>query len=390
RMVYDLNPVSEEFTDFNETLSNAFEVNSVKHIPNAGLNFEGEKLRIGFNVGLLNTSLETNNLLMDISFDNNYNNLYLNSTVRYEYKKGASLFFRYSNDTDIPSIRQLQPVPDVSNPLNIIVGNPELEPTFQQNFWLRLHNFDFASRTGIFANASLSFSENEVVPYTIIGEDLVRTTTYRNVDGGLNARIGGNYRKTIKKKETEFEFGLGTYANYRKEIGFTNAVLYNADSYRIYPGISLGLNYNDLLEIDLDYDLTYVYTNYDISNNREAEYLNHGISLESTSYWPKNWVFGNDISFNHYGNIPEGFDNTSLLWNMSLGYKFLDDDATIKLRVYDLLNENISTSRRAGQNFIQSETSLILEQYFMLSFTYKISKFGGKDPNESGNNIFID
>ena len=74
---------------------------------------------------------------------------------------------------------------------------------------------------------------------------------------------------------------------------------------------------------------------------------------------------------------------------MSLGYKFLNDDATLKVKVYDLLNENVSTRRSTGEDYVQDTEELILEQYVMLSFTYKLSKFGGKDPNRKGGGRMI-
>ena len=69
-----------------------------------------------------------------------------------------------------------------------------------------------------------------------------------------------------------------------------------------------------------------------------------------------------------------------------MGYQFLDDDATIKIKVYDMLNQNIDTRRTIGDDFIQDTSNLILTQYAMLSFTYKLDKFGGANPNERRRN----
>ena len=69
----------------------------------------------------------------------------------------------------------------------------------------------------------------------------------------------------------------------------------------------------------------------------------------------------------------------------SLGYKFLKDKATVKLKAYDILNQIIDTRRSITQDFVADTSSLVLQQYFMLSFTYKLSKFGGKDPNDNDN-----
>ena len=363
----------------NTVLSNDFEVKSMKHIPNAGLNYEGKKWRMGFNMGLLNTSLENENFLAQSSFDKTYNNLYLSTNLRYEMARGKSMYAYYRNDTDIPSIRQLQPVPNITDPLNIVIGNPELKPTYSHQINLGYHNFDFATRSGMNIYASVTFSEDQVVPYSVT-QDLVTTTTFRNLDGGVSAYAGTSYSKRFKKGVNEFNYRAGLNANLNRQVGFSNTVKYRADRFGLSPSIRLGYNYGEVLEINPRYSLDYNKTSYDINNSREEEYINHSVGLEATTYWPKSVVFGNDISFNSYGNVAAGFDATSLLWNMSLGYKFWNDDATIKAKVYDLLNENVSTRRTTGEDYVQDTQELILEQYFMLSFTYKLSKFGGKPP----------
>ncbi len=79
-----------------------------------------------------------------------------------------------------------------------------------------------------------------------------------------------------------------------------------------------------------------------------------------------------------------GFDNSAFLWNLSIGYKFLKDNATLKFKVYDMLNENVSAQRIVGNDFIQDTQNLILQQYAMLSFTYKLSNFGGASGPQQG------
>jgi len=140
----------------------------------------------------------------------------------------------------------------------------------------------------------------------------------------------------------------------------------------------------ELVELTPRYGLSYNLSTYDMNLDREEEYTNHTIGFEATTYWPENLVFGNDISYNYFGNVAPGFDPTAILWNVSLGYQFLDEKATLKVKVYDLLNENVSTSRTTGQDFVRDTEELILKQYFMLSFTYKLDKFGGASNSRRG------
>ncbi len=160
-------------------------------------------------------------------------------------------------------------------------------------------------------------------------------------------------------------------------MGFTNSVLYNAERYTVRPSISFTWALEDYFSFAPGYQLAFTDSRYDINANRNESFTNHTISLEATTFWPKNVVIGNDISYNYFGNMSPGFDNSAFLWNLSIGYKFLKDNATLKFKVYDMLNENVSSQRIVGNDFIQDTQNLVLQQYAMLSFTYKISNFGG-------------
>ncbi|SKB84675.1 CarboxypepD_reg-like domain-containing protein [Salegentibacter holothuriorum] len=377
RYVYESEGAVGTYNSLNQLLSSDFEVISRRHIPSLGLNYEGETWRINTNFGLLHTSLENNNFLESTTFENTYDNLFMRAEVRYEIERSKSLSIRYDTDVNIPSINQLQPVVNRTNPLNIIVGNPELSPTYEQNIRLNYRNYNFATRTGVFSWLRASFTNNNVVSVTTINEDLVRNTTYTNVDGAVNLNLGSFYSKQYKVDGREFRYRAGLNGNYNKNIGFTNAVQYKAERYSVSPSIRLTYGIEELFDLNPSYELTYNSTKYDINANRNEDFINHRIGFEATSYWPKNVVFGNDISYNYFGNVSPGFDNTSLLWNMSLGYQFLNDDATLKVTVFDVLDQNIDTRRTIGDDFIQDSSSLILTQYAMLSFTYKLSNFGG-------------
>ena len=382
RNVFDA--VDGNYTNFNELLSNDFEVKSYTHTPNAGINYEGEVWRVDTEIGLLSTSLETDNFINEVNFDNTYNNIFVDADIRYSIERSKSISLGYSTNADVPSVRQLQPVEDRTNPLNIIVGNPELKPTFNQRVNFNFRNFDFATRSGFFGYMYANFTDNQVVATSSV-EDFVRTTTYTNVDGVINGNLGGTYSKTFKKDARELRLRLRMNTGYNRNVGFINAVKYKSDQLSISPGFEMTYAIDELLEINPGYTLNYNDIAYDINSGRDQSYTNHTLSLETTTYWPENVVFGNDISYNQFGNVAPGFDNTSLLWNMSLGYQFLKDNATLKVKVYDLLDQNVDTRRLVGDDYIQDVNNLVLQRYAMLSFTYKLSNFGGgKAPQRRG------
>ena len=55
--------------------------------------------------------------------------------------------------------------------------------------------------------------------------------------------------------------------------------------------------------------------------------------------------------------------------------------AEIRLQVFDMLKQNVGISRNTSQNYIQDVSYKVLNRYWLLSFTYNISRFAGKSIN---------
>ncbi|MBZ9627357.1 outer membrane beta-barrel protein [Psychroflexus sp. CAK1W] len=382
RSVFDFDENTSLYSNFNAELSNEFKVKGETHIPSVGLRYEGDKLRTGFNLGLLNTQLRTENLIQNIEFNNDFNNLFASANLRYEFERSKRIGVYYRNSNNIPSIQQLQPVSIQTDPLNIIRGNPDLKPSFNQDININFNNFDFKTRSGYGFYMSYSYVTDQVVSVSVTDEDLIRRTTYDNVSGAQNANLNFYYSKQLKSEnEDTYRLRGNISGQYTKNLGFTNGQQFESENYVVSPYLGVTYEKEQVITLNPGFGLDYNLRNFNLNSNRDEEFTNLNFSLEATTYWPKNVVFGNDITYFKYGNVAADFRSTSLQWNMSLGYQFADDDATLKFKVFDLLDENIGTRRQTGDDFVQDTDQLILERYFMLSFTYKFSKFGGKDPN---------
>jgi vacuolar-type H+-ATPase subunit D/Vma8 len=71
---------------------------------------------------------------------------------------------------------------------------------------------------------------------------------------------------------------------------------------------------------------------------------------------------------------------------MSVGKKFLKSKkGELKLSVFDLLKQNRSISRDVTETYIEDVRNQVLQQYFMLTFSYNLRNFGTvAKPNGNG------
>jgi hypothetical protein len=107
------------------------------------------------------------------------------------------------------------------------------------------------------------------------------------------------------------------------------------------------------------------------------------VNVQVTNYWPKNWIFGNDFGYTYNSNIAEGFKKDFYLWNTSLSYSFFEKKLMAKVKVYDVLNQNLSSTRTISATSIRDEENIVLRRYVMFSLTYKLEKFGAKEKKPS-------
>lgn len=387
---FDFNDIEEDFTDFNTELSTDFEYRDSRSIPRIGATYNGEKFYSRLDVGYNIRTLENNDLLRpQFNVERQFKNIEASYRVNYRFSPKASLYGGYSLRNNPPAIRQLQAFTDVSNPLSIVIGNPNLEPSNRHGFYGGYNGFDWQKRTGFYARINASFTNNQVVSKTVIDpETLVRTTTYENVDGNYNFGFSATYSKEVKMDTLKsVKFNLRARYNRSRNINFNNNVQYASTVNAITPRFGVDFIWNKLMDIKPYYELVISNNAYDIDAFEDRNFTSHNAGIRTATFLPKKLEWENDIRFNYNPNVAEGFQKSAWFWNSTLTYSLLKDKGLISLKVYDLLNQNTNARRIATQDYIQDSQSTVLRQYFMLGFSYKFNSLGSK--GETGDDDFF-
>ena len=305
----------------------------------------------------------------------------VNGYLSYRFSKSKSVYMNYRYNVSLPSANQILPVINLSNPLNTITGNPDLEPTKRNNFYLGYNNYDYATRSGFYLYSGATIYNNQIVSSTVFDDSAKRTTTFENTGTTYNGYLGFSWDKSIKKEGNVFKYSFGIDSNYGLSKGLTNNEAYEAEALSLNPSIQLSWEYGELFTITPSYNYSYSNTNFKNYSIDKLSNFVHNLKLETTSYWPKHFVFGNDFGYTYNSNIADGFKKDFYLWNMSLGYNFFNDKLLAKVKVYDLLDQNVNATRTVTPTAIQDIENTVLKRYAMFSLTYKIEKFGGKKKN---------
>ena len=307
-------------------------------------------------------------------------------TAQFNYKwtRQHNLRLRYNGNTSQPSVTQLSPVEDVSNPLNITVGNPDLKPSFEHRLNLRYQNFNPEKNRhmGMFGN--ISYLNNDIISTTTT--DLAtgaKETTYQNVSGNWNANV--RMMMNLPLKNIKFSVFSMTFASYNNSNGFANTKLDDVItiekniSKRTNLGETLGLNYrSDLFDFGVRGNINYNNVKNTLEGQRDQEYFNYGGNANTTIYLPWDFSIESDINYSTNTGYADGFTQDEWLWNASMSKQiFKAKNGTIRFKIYDILQQRSNISRSVTSNYIRDTTTNTLTSYFMVHFVYRFNIFKG-------------
>ncbi|MDD7888090.1 outer membrane beta-barrel protein [Flavivirga sp. 57AJ16] len=378
KSTFDFDSINNQYSTFNSRLSTDFMYNNIRNKPAVALSYVGGKWNTRIESGYVFQTLENQDKLRpNLNLKRDYNALELFGFLNYKFNPNEYIYARYQLQNKPPEINQIQPYEDITNPLNIIVGNPDLKPTSTHTIAVGFNKFNIQKGTGFNTRAILNFMENQVITKSIVNDDLVNNTTFTNIDGNYNLFLVASYNKKIQIDPVRsLKLNIGTNSITIKNINFFNNEKYKSQTTSIIPRIGVTFEWKNVFKIDPMYKLSFSKTNLNLDSFEKQSFIQHSLDIKTITYAPKKLEWRNDIRYVLNPNVPVGFQKSSWLWNSSITYTMFQDKGFLTLKVYDLLNQNTNAQRIATANFILDSQSTVLQQYFMLNFSWKFGNFG--------------
>lgn len=291
---------------------------------------------------------------------------------RYKFSKTTSLTANYRARTSQPSISALQPVADVTDPLNIKIGNPDLKPTFTQSIRAHFNSFDTESQRSVNAMLNASMALNSVVSRTVTDPQTGgRTTTYANVNGNWSLFGMGMVNSPFRNRHWRYNARLAL--NYRNNPGYINGDFNRSGDFSVAPAI--GITYSiDMLQASLN--PTYRFSMATSTLAKQPDRYTHAYGFNTS--WQLDLPFGlqvsTDLDFSKSSGYSAGFNATQWLWNAQISYSLLSDKSlTFSVRAYDLLGDKKNISRSVSANLITDSEYNDLTRYVMFGVSWKFN-----------------
>ena len=366
-----------EYKKFNHDARVTFRVNRDTWRLSAGMAFRPQNTKLSYKKGdyQVDTTRNVFNFSPEIDF-------------RYQPQKQTQLRFSYRGRSSDPSMENLLPITDNSNPLNIRTGNPGLKPSFSHNLSMNFNTFNMDAQRGIFSHVNGSFTQNAISNIRKYNATTGGWTTMpENINGNWNV-FGMFGINTAFKNNKKFTIGTFTNASYNNHVGYITTGEMKDAQKNTTTALSLGerLNgayRNDWIEIGLNGSLNYTFEKDKLNpqNDQEPYTFSYGGNLQIYTPW-KMTISTNMVNQARRGYSDASMNRNELIWNAQVAQSFLKGSLTVSLEWNDILKEQSNITRSYSSSGSSVYTYNGVNSYGMIRAIYRFNIFGSKEARE--------
>lgn len=372
RVNRDVLDVSGSQQQFDSLLSSKYKSEYTYNRP--GLNFR--LIRQKFNI-LMGASYQTTRLVGDLIYqrttiNKSFENILPVVRFNYDFTNFKHLRLDYETSMQEPIIQELQPVVNNSDPLNLVVGNPDLRPGYAHQIRGNFTVFDPATFINLFAFVTGSYTANAISTSQLVDQNLIRTTKPVNVANNYSVDASIHFGFPVKKIKSRI--GLTTSAVAEHGITLLNNQENAIDRETLKGTVKYSYSLDEIINIDLSASLERQRATYDFSLADQL-FFNKTYEAEANLKLLKNYQLNPRFRYLEYNSQTTGFQQSIPLVDISFSRFLLKNNVgELKIGVNNVLDKNISVTQSGSTNYLEQRTYNNLGRYYMISFTYALNK----------------
>lgn len=368
-------PGDSEYTVLDSIFSSNYAFNIMTNTGGAHLRFVYKKFNISAGGSVSRANFRQTDLFLrrDTTFAYNFTNFFPSANITYKITKQSNLSFYYNGSTRQASLTQLQPLRDNTDPLNVLVGNPDLTQEFRHTMSVRFNEYKVLNGRYIWGNISFTGVDDAISRSEFIDDFGRRIYKYINIDGNYNAWGYLGYGRQLK--------GLNMEVGGTLQVGIShmnnrvNNIENTSNNNRYTAG--LRMNYTgekEKLSLSIQPSATYFDNKTTISTFTNS-YWTGELQTELSYVFPLKIEAGTELQ-GYVRQRTNIFDrnNDVLRWNAYVSKKLLKNgQLEIRASVFDILNQNRGFSRFAQNNYVTEDNYNAISRYGLLSLTWNFT-----------------
>jgi hypothetical protein len=358
------------------TYSNNYAFNYLTQSAGAVFTLIKKKYRFGLGNSVGYTDFSQTDQRNGITGKRDFVNWFPQANFTYTFNSHSRTWMNYNGSTTQPSLQQIQPLRTNDDPLNIVLGNPSLQPSFRNRLAIFYNDFQALSGRNIYFNASYSNTNNAFATNDYVDSLGRKFSQSINVDGNYNLHAYLSYGFKLFDANIDIGSDISNTRNVNIVNSRQNITNSNTYNLHLYAGKEVEKLYNN----SISFDATYTTSRSSIQKNVKVNYWTYEINPDFDFYLPWKLQLHADCNF-IFRQKTSAFDdnNNVVLLNAWFGKKMLPGDAlVIKISGNDILNQNIGFNRNVSTNYVVQNTYLTIQRYFTLSAVWNFTKGQGK------------
>ncbi|MDR1554022.1 MAG: outer membrane beta-barrel protein [Prevotellaceae bacterium] len=376
------------YTEFDSLYSNSYENKYINQQIHLSFKRTTDKydFQVGVNVNPQSSQSEGTRYNYElgkielVNRERNVTNFGPMARFQYNFTKSHNIRVDYRTRTGQPSLSQLDPWVDRTNPLLISYGNENLKPSFTHSLNIRynLNNRSTMRTLMVFLRGSMT--QNSIVSRSIFDTAGIQHRTYDNISDGiwnLNGNVTVNF-----PINTTVQLNSSSFASMSQNVSLNNESKNTVNTSVFAP--NLGVQFSTLfMDLGVGGTVSFTNTKNSLSAKDNRNIKDYNVNAWTTVFLPLNFTFTSDISFKSGSGYSAGYDVSQVVWNAGIEKSIMKNQGTIKFSVNDILRDKKNISYSSTAEHIQQSLTNTLNCYFMVSFTYRFNVFGGQSVSGS-------
>jgi len=372
--VFDIGTGTPVFNDF---LSSGFE-RTYSYL-RGGFRFNKNTEDTRFVIGLQVQRSNLDGMILDRDeyIENGYTHVLPSADYRIQLDEAKTLNFRYTTSTREPSMTELQPFADNTNPIRTYIGNPNLTPEYSHSFNADYRFFDQFSFVNLFTYLRFSYTNDDIVQSRVIDEQALQTVMPVNIDHSWSTNGGVTYGRPIRSVGARIN--LNYSFNYTRGVEILNELENNSRVLR--NTIEASIDNRDKEIFDVRAGARYSFNDIQNTLNQDLNqvYLDRTFYGNAMLHYGAGWTFSTTLNYRLYDESVFGVgDRNVAMLQASISKLAMNNRVELELIGFDILDQNKGVAYTTGTSFIQERRTESLGQYIMLKVMYRLgSRRGG-------------